>query len=123
MRSVSSGASGRGQSTSASHPRRRSGALRIGGQRREVLLHRRVGLLARGLDHRLVEVAVADLAGEVGDDGSRRSVGRDQPVEHRAELVADVADQRLGALEAAVEDRGHGGRAIASARCCDRNSR
>ena len=56
-----------------------------------------------------VEVAGAQLAGVVGDHRVA-ALGRElEPVEHAAEAVADVADELVGALDALLEDRHHGG--------------
>ena len=68
-----------------------------------------VGLGLALQDQRLVEVAVAQLAGVVGDHRVAALGGQLEPVEHAAELVADGADELVGALQAPLEDRHHRG--------------
>ena len=74
-------------------------------QRRDVLLHLRVDPLGRRLDDGLIEVAQANLAGEVRDVLIPAVQRDDQPVECLAEIVADVSDQLIRFLETPVEDR------------------
>ena len=68
-----------------------------------------VGLGLALQDQRLVEVAVAQLARLVGDHRVAALGGQLEPVEHAAELVADGADELVGALQAPLEDRHHRG--------------
>ena len=79
----------------------------IGGQRRDVLVHLGVGMLARVRDHRLVEVAEADVAGEVREHRVAPLARAHEPVERLAEIVAHAPRQLIGELEPPVEDRHH----------------
>ena len=85
------------------------GAVRVLHQRVEVALELLVGLGLALQDQRLVEVAVAQLARLVGEHRVAALGGQLEPVEHAAELVADGADELVGALQAPLEDRRHGG--------------
>ena len=85
------------------------GALRILGQGGDVLLHGGVGLVAGGQDERLVEVAEAGLAREVGDHLVPALGRRGQADQRVAEVFADVARELVGLLKPAVEDGQHGG--------------
>ena len=85
------------------------GAVRVLQQRAQVLLELGVGLGLALEDHRLVEVAVAQLAGLVGDHRVAALGGELETVEHAAELVADGADELVGVAQAPLEDRHHGG--------------
>ena len=83
----------------------------------EVLLELRVGLRPGAARiTRLVVVAVAQLARVVGDHRVAALGGELEPVEHAAELVADVADELVRALAGAARGspsrrRGRGRRA------------
>ena len=72
------------------------GAVRVLQQRGEMALELLVGLDLALQDHGLVEVAVAQLAGLVGDHRVAALGGQLEPVEHAAELVADAADELAG---------------------------
>ena len=81
------------------------GIVRQGGQ---VLLHLGVDPLAGLLDHRLVEVAVANGAGEVGHDGLAVLGRGHQAVEQLSQLL--IAGVDLGdPLQPPFEDPEHGG--------------
>ena len=109
MRSMICGASSCGASTTASICSARSARSGSSSSALRWLLELLVG---RGLalqDQRLVEVAVAQLARLVGDHRVAALGGQLEPVEHAAELVADLADELVGALQAPLEDRHHRG--------------
>ena len=61
------------------------------------------------LDDGLVEDPEAHAAGELADRRMAQLRGHDEPVERLVELVAQRLGQRLGILEAPVEERHHGG--------------
>ncbi len=109
LRGAHARAEQRGQRPRAGHERRHAvvavGPRRVGCERRDVGLHLGVNGLAGGRDDRLVEVAEADLAGEVGQHRVATLQRGHQPVERLAEVVADVSGELLGLLEAPVEDR------------------
>ena len=69
-----------------------------------MFLHLRVNPLPGLVDHRRVEVAEPDLAGQVGDDRVSALERNREPIEDLAELCPDMPDELVGILEPAVED-------------------
>ena len=109
MRSISRGASISGVSTRAAICSARSGRSGSSTSAVRCCSISRVALRMALGDQRLVVVAVAQLAGEVGDHRVAALGGQLEPVQHAAELVAGAPDELAGALQPAREDRHHGG--------------
>jgi len=65
--------------------------------------------LAGLLDNGLIEDPETHAAGELADHRMPQLRRHDESVERRVELVAQWLGQRLGMLEASVEERHHGG--------------
>ena len=84
------------------------GSIGMGGEIAQLLPsggeHPRPGLL----DDRLIEGPETHAAGELADDRIPQLRRHDEPVERLVEVVAEWVGQRLGMLQASVEERHHG---------------
>ena len=98
------------------------GPVRVLQQRGQVAIELLVGPGLALQDQRLVEIAVAQLAGLVGDHRVAALGGELEPVEHAAELVADLADELSDSASRRSRIETTAARAL-SARSCATNRR